>query len=165
MDRNKLRDLQLTQLKKAAKVFLRSQDALPFSVVVKAMTEKEVLPVTTDGRAHKMLLALADSCVQTVASSRYTPFVANRPNDVSVQVEKSLQKELEANNFLVEIPRSVSGKGGGSGYPDRLLVFENEPTYLEVKVSHEENIVQGSARNFFTRRASIPRFNTLHNTC
>ncbi|MGR3914737.1 MAG: hypothetical protein OD918_09540 [Gammaproteobacteria bacterium] len=149
MDKNELRDKQLAQLKEAAKIFLRPQDKLPFSVVVEAMTGKEVLPMTESARDRGMLHVLAESCVRTVASSVRRPFAANRPNDVSAQVEKRLHSELEGENISVETPRSATGRGGGSGYPDRLLMYQDAPSYLEVKVSREQNIDQASARNFF----------------
>lgn len=149
MDENELRDRQLAQLKAAAKIFLRPQDKLPFSVVVEAMTGCEVLPMTGGARDRALLDALAKSCVRTVASSAAHPFAANRPNDVSAQVERRLQEELESEKVEVETPRAASGRGGGSGYPDRLLRHQDFPAYLEVKVSREQNINQQSARNFF----------------
>ncbi|MGR3985381.1 MAG: hypothetical protein OD817_09090 [Gammaproteobacteria bacterium] len=149
MDENELRDKQLAQLKEAAKIFLRPRDKLPFSVVVEAMTGKEVLPMTESAHDRSLLNALAESCVRMVASSVRRPFAANRPNDVSAQVEKRLHTELESDSISVETPRSATGRGGGSGYPDRLLLYQDARTYLEVKVSREQNIDQPSARNFF----------------
>ena len=61
---------------------------------------------------------------------------------------RKLQACLESAGVSVEMPRPASGRSGG-GYPDRLLWRDEKPTYLEVKVSREENIGQGSARNFF----------------
>ena len=63
---------------------------------------------------------------------------------------RKLQACLEGVGVLVEMPSSADGRvRGGSGYPDRLLWRDEKPTYLEVKVSREENIGKGSARNFF----------------
>ena len=148
MSKNDLRDKQLAQLKEAARVFLRPMERLPFSVVVEAMTGHEIFPVDKFGRDQNLLKAVADSCSATVRESVSSPFQANRPNDVSVQVERKLQIHLEKSGISVEMPRARSGRGGG-GYPDRLLWLDNAPSYLEVKVSREQNMHEGSARNFF----------------
>ncbi len=147
MKKNELHEAQLAQLKELARVFLRPMGKLPFAVVVEAMTGHAVLPVDL-ARDGALLDALAKACAQTVADSLRAPITANRPNDVSVQIERRLQKQLESEGALVEMPRAKSGRSGG-GYPDRLLWLDEEPSYLEVKVSREENISQGSARNFF----------------
>ena len=72
---------------------------------------------------------------------------ADRPNEVSTQVEKKLQTHLESAGVLVEMPRAASGRGSGSGYPDRLLWHGETPTYLEVKVS--QDIQKGGLRSFY----------------
>ncbi len=64
--------------------------------------------------------------------------------------------QLESERIRVAKPTSAEGRTPG-GYPDRLLWLGNEPTYLEVKVSREENIDEGSARNFFYQPTSHPK--------
>ena len=149
MKRDDLREKQLAQLKDAARIFLRPMERLPFPVVAEAMTGCAILPMTRRARDRALLSALGGACAATVGESESAPFAANRPNDASVQAERKLQAHLESAGVSVEMPRSASGRGGGGGYPDRLLWHAGEPTYLEVKVSREENISRGSARNFF----------------
>ncbi len=143
-----LREKQLAQLKDAARIFLRPMERLPFPVVVEAMTGHEILPIGESEYDRKLLKAAAAACTAAVRESISAPFRANRPNDVSVQAERKLQAHLENAGVLVEMPRAENGKGGG-GYPDRLLWLDNTPSYLEVKVSREQNMREGSARNFF----------------
>ena len=147
MSKDELRDRQLAQLKEAARIFLRPMERLPFPVVMEAMTGREIFPMTQGAGDLALLSALADACAATTAESAKLPYQANRPNDVSAQVEEKLQARLERAGVSVEMPRAASGRGGG--YPDRLLWHAGEPTCLEVKVSREENIGKGSARNFF----------------
>lgn len=146
MTEEEFRKKQIAQLKETARILLRPAERLPFPVVVEAMTSYEVLPITTSKHDQQLLKALAVACTATVVQSVKNPIQANRPNEVSTQVECLLQVQLEAGETTVEMPRS--GRGGG-GYPDRLLWHEELPSYLEVKVSRESNITQGSARNFF----------------
>ena len=156
MGDDELRDRQLAQLKEAARIFLRPMERLPFPVVMEAMTGREIFPMTQGANDSALLSALADACTATTAESAESPYRANRPNDVSVQVEEKLQAHLERVGVSVEMPRAASGRGGG-GYPDRLLWHAGEPTYLEVKVSREENIGKGSARNFFYQPTGNPK--------
>ena len=149
MSGDDLRDKQLAQLKEASRIFLRPMERLPFPVVVEAMTGCEIFPMTESARDRALLYALADACAAITAESGTAPYRANRPNDVSVQVEAKLQEALERVGVSVETPRPAGGKRSGGGYPDRLLRHDGAPTYLEVKVSREENMGQGSARNFF----------------
>lgn len=156
MKKEDIRDAQLAQLKELAGVFLKPMGRLPFGVVVEAMTGHAILPVSDSANDKMLLDALAKACSQTSADSAQSPIVANRPNDVSVQVERRLQYFLEKEGVNVSIPRPENGRGGG-GYPDRLLWLNKEPSYLEVKVSREENMNQGSARNFFYQPTANPK--------
>ena len=158
MSKDNLRDKQLAQLKAAAKIFLRPMERLPFPVVVEAMTEREIFPMTKSKQDRALLSALADACTATVAESVDAPYRANRPNDVSAQVEEKLQAHLENAGVLVEMPSAAGGgRRGSGGYPDRLLRLGGRPSYLEVKVSREENIGKGSARNFFYQPTRNPK--------
>jgi len=148
-EKDRVMKKQYEQLKEAARVFLRPMEQLPFPVVLEAMTGHQILPMTGSARDKSLLNALAAACISTAKKSLRGGFVANRPNDVSVQVERALQENMEKEGMEVCIPKPVQGKGGGGGYPDRLLVFKGRPSYLEVKVSREQNINVGSARNFF----------------
>lgn len=148
MNPHELRDRQLEQLREAAKIFLKPMERLPFPVVIEAMTGKQVLPILDRAVDTALLDKLAEACITVVAGSRRKKFGANRPNDVSTQVEGKLETALEARGIKVQRPKADQGRSPG-GYPDRLIWHAGEPTYLEVKVSREQNIVQGSARNFF----------------
>lgn len=145
---------QLDQLKEAAKIFLKPMERLPFPVVVEAMTGKQILPIINRSEDKKLLESLSAACIAVVADSQNNIIPANRPNDVSVQVESRLEQCLTTlAQIKVERPRAIEGRSPG-GYPDRLLWYAAEPTYLEVKVSREQNIEQGSARNFFYKPAA-----------
>lgn len=140
---------QIEQLKEAAKIFLKPMEKLPFPVVVEAMTGFELIPcIEENDRA--LIDSLCKSCMKTVKDSGASPIRANRPNDVSVQVENLLLRNLNDFGIKTEKPKPQGGKSGApQGYPDLLLRDGKRPTYLEVKVSRVENISKGSARNFF----------------
>lgn len=160
MKREEIDKKQLEQLKEAARVFLKPIEKMPFSVVVEAMTGYELIPYTEEND-KKLIDDISISCMQTIGDSERSPIIANRPNDVSAQVEKILQKNLIKNKIVAEQPRSAIKKSvSPQGYPDLLLWCEKRPTYLEVKVSRVENIGKGSARNFFyqpTKNSKITR--------
>ena len=124
-------------------------ERLPFPVVVEAMTEFKILPYVEEDDEN-LMTALSGSCIKTINDSERSPIIANRPNDVSTQVEKILQENLTDAGITAKRPKS-KGKSNASpqGYPDLILRDDERPTYLEVKVSRVENISKGSARNFF----------------
>ena len=141
---------ELLQLKEFAKRVLEQTKVLPFPLVVQAMTDHAVYPIRADAEDDiKLLGILSRSCIAAVAHSRENPITTNHPNDVSVHVEKILQNELWHRGAKTEIPQKEKGRSGG-GYPDRIIWLKKDfPSYLEIKVSREENIGAGSARNFF----------------
>ncbi|WOV91547.1 MAG: hypothetical protein R1F54_02530 [Candidatus Zeuxoniibacter abyssi] len=141
MNEEKIREMQFEQLRQAAKIFLRPMDLLPFPVVVEAMTDCRVLPAVN---YRTLLRALAVSCVATVKESQKNPIRKNRPNDVSSPVENILEEKMKINGLQIELFERRR-----EGYPDRFLRSGDDPACLEVKVSREENINQGSPLNFF----------------
>jgi len=149
MKREEIQRKQLEQLKEAAEIFLKPMEKLPFAVVIEAMTGCQLIPyIEEDDR--KLIGSLSESCIKTVSNSEEIPIIANRPNDVSVHVEKILQKNLIKIGISTEKPKSKTKRmASPQGYPDLLLWDGERPSYLEVKVSRVENISKGSARNFF----------------
>jgi hypothetical protein len=148
MTPEELKLLQLEQLKEAAKIFLKPMERLPFPVVIEAMTGKEVLPVLQRPEDLSLLAKLSQACIEAVVISQQNPIAANRANDVSTLIEKLLEVTINKTGLKCECPRPLAGRVPG-GYPDRLVWQADKPTYLEVKVSREQNMDQGSARNFF----------------
>lgn len=148
MTQKEIDKLRLEQLKEAARIFLKPMEKLPFPVVLEAMTGYSILPVVDRPKDWNLLGILSRACIDVVANSKNTVIPANRPNDVSAKVEELLGYELTKNGARVEKPKALKGRSPG-GYPDRIVWIDNEPTYLEIKVSREENIDKGSARNFF----------------
>jgi len=138
---------QLAQLKAAAKILLQPFKNLPFPVVMEAMTGFAIHPLQSQSADTALLKSLADCCVRVCADSHKTPILANRSNDVSVQVERLLEAALNDAGRSASKPHAKAGRSPG-GYPDLVISGDADATYLEVKVSREENINQGSARNF-----------------
>ncbi|MGI9559232.1 MAG: hypothetical protein ACR2NQ_06195 [Thermodesulfobacteriota bacterium] len=149
MERKEVEKKQLEQLKEAAKIFLKPMEKLPFPVVIEAMTGFQLIPYIEEDDSN-IIDALYESCIDTVQHSEANPITANRPNDVSTQVEDILREKLNHFGIKADKPKPKGKKSGSSqGYPDLLLWDDKRPTYLEVKVSRVENIGKGSARNFF----------------
>lgn len=149
MRREEIAEKQLAQLKEAAKIFLKPMEKLPFPVVIEAMSGCRLIPYIEE-EDQKLIGALAGSCINTIIDSEKNPIVANRPNDVSVPVENILRENLIKAGIHADKPKSKAKESRSpQGYPDLLLWDGERPTYLEVKVSMEENISKGSARNFF----------------
>jgi len=85
--RENIDKLQLETLKEAAKIFRGPMERPPFPVVIEAMTGFQVIPYIEEDDGD-LLAVLSAARIKTVNDSEQSPVTANRPNDVSAQVEK-----------------------------------------------------------------------------
>lgn len=114
---------------------IRRFDNLPLWMFVEAITGNRVLPIVPRPADVLLLEKLSQACIETVSESQSKLIRAEREKDLIFQTEKILESVIEKNNLRIDF--------------EGVIWQADEPTYLEVKVSREQNIEQGSARNFF----------------
>jgi hypothetical protein len=125
-----LRQRQLEQLREAARILLKPMERLPFPVVIEAMTGRQVLPILNRPEDRVLLEKLARACMAIVADSRRKTFEANRPNDVSTQVERKLEAALR--NFGIRVERPQAERGRSPEYnANNLEIYRDEAILME----------------------------------
>jgi hypothetical protein len=130
--------------------FLKPIRNLPFPVVVKAMSDKSVLPIDLQCEQDKALIqklvAAAEGCAKAVRSA---PIIRNRPNEVGNDIEPFVIEAAVAQGLRAERPVSKGGKLRSTGYPDIMLYdTDGRPTYLECKI-YGEGSAMTTMRSFY----------------
>lgn len=109
---------------------------LPFPVIVKALAERNVIPIDKANDSDVDLLARLEKTIHICAADlKSKPIRRPRPNEVGNDVETYVMRALPMAGLRAARPTSASGMGKSTGYPDILVRdSQNRPTYLECKV-------------------------------
>lgn len=137
-------------------------ESIPFSEVVRAVSDKRVLPVDSMESVDAALLAaielaLAD-CLEKLNTAEHSIHTIGRVNEVSRPIEDFLQQALDAVDGLeCRVPITAEGEAQRSGYPDlRLLHVESGRVfYIDPKVYKS-----GSERSGFRTFYFEPKLET-----
>ncbi|HSK74050.1 MAG TPA: hypothetical protein VK892_20290 [Pyrinomonadaceae bacterium] len=126
---------RLEQYKDLVSEHFRRLEQVPLSVANEYATGKMILPITKSPSDILLLEKLSQSCIGTAVESKNKPILAGRRNELKFYFERLFEAMLERNGLRIDFEG---------------VIWQNEePTYLEIKVSREQNINQGSARNLF----------------
>lgn len=128
------------ELKDALAQVLHLNRGIPFSAVIKALANHIVIPVNRDLIEDVALIAKLDKAIRLCASwLKEKPIERPRPNEVGNDVESFVLDALKDVGFRAERPRSGTGRGKATGYPD-LLFFDDSgrPSYLECKTFSDD---------------------------
>jgi hypothetical protein len=119
--------------------FLKPVKNIPFSLIIKSMCGRTILPMDVDSAEDSALVAqLARVAALAGELVRANPIRRNRPNEVGNDVESYVVTAATSVGFTAARPKTASGRGRSTGYPDILLVGEDgRPTYLECKIFGE----------------------------
>ena len=133
---------RLDVLEQALAQMLKPVKGIPFSVIVKSLAERQVIQIDRSNAADIELLKKLGKAIQLCAVElKSNPIRRPRPNEVGNDVETYVMRALAQAGLNAERPKSKSGMGKSTGYPDILVRSdENRPTYLECKI-----FAQGSA--------------------
>lgn len=128
--------------------FLKPVKALPFSLIVKSMSGHDVLPVEHDQAADQALVQmLVDVAKLTGKLVSEKPIRRSRPNEVGNDIEAYVIEAATKLGLSAERPKTSSGKGKTTGYPDIILREQDGRwTYLECKIF-------GEGKQFTTMRS------------
>lgn len=127
---------RLTVLESLLAQMLKPVRGIPFSVIIKSLSEKEVIKFDTKDAADAALLARLKTAIRLTATEvQKSPIRRPRPNEVGNDIEAFTMRGLAAAELMAERPTSEKGYGKSTGYPD-ILVFDEakRPTYLECKI-------------------------------
>ena len=122
------------RLEAALAQFLQPMKGIPFEVVIQALCGAVVEkfdPHTDDNRVA--LASIVDAMRDACRAVQATPIKRPRPNEVGNDMEPFVIAALKARGMNAAAPKTKSGKGKTTGYPDVKIETDGLPIYLEVK--------------------------------
>jgi hypothetical protein len=116
--------------------FLRPVRGIPFNIIVRALSGRQLLRFERRQPDDAALLTSLKRAIKVCARDlRDRPIRRPRPNEVGNDVESYVLAALNAGGLQAERPRSAGGKSKAAGYPDLLILDgANRPSYLECKI-------------------------------
>jgi hypothetical protein len=133
----------------------------PFYQVIEKLYGYRVLPLPEAGRPA-LLAALKPAfelVCQTVAAR---PISRERPNEVGNDMEPFVRDALNSSGFQARAPRTKSGGGKSTGYPDLDVIWPGNESYpgtefyLEIKTYAAKNKYT-TQRSFYLSPAADPK--------
>jgi hypothetical protein len=127
---------RLVILEQALAQMLKPIKGIPFSVIVKSMSEKQVIQIDKNNSADKRLIKAIEEAISICAADlKSSPIRRPRPNEVGNDVEAYVMRALLQSGLNASRPTSKAGLGKATGYPDIILQdAEKRDTYLECKI-------------------------------
>ncbi len=125
-------------------------DALLHELIVEHYGLK-VIPWAGEG-SEMMRSALQ---AMSIRFHRSAPEV-DRMNEVGLQIEQMLMEALDAQGAQVQRPRTRSGRGQSSGYPDLWMQWQGQSFYVEVK-TFSSHTLRSSQRTFYFSVSEDPK--------
>lgn len=141
---------RLRVLEQALAQMLKPVKGIPFSVIVKSLADRQVIQISKTDEADVELIKRLEKTIQYCAADlKSDPIERPRPNEVGNDVEAYVMRALPKAGLKAERPKSLTGQGKSTGYPDILVRDEkNRPTYLECKIFTEKS-AETTMRSFY----------------
>lgn len=122
------------RLEAALAQFLKPMKGIPFEVVIQALcgTSVERFDPESDSN-RKSLESIINAMRKTCQVVQANPIKRPRPNEVGNDMEPFVIDALKAQGMKAAAPKTKSGKGKTTGYPDVKIETNGIPIYIEVK--------------------------------
>ena len=122
------------RLEAALAQFLQPMKGIPFEVVIQALCGATVERFDPDAGGNRAALAsIVDAMREACRTVQANPIERPRPNEVGNDMEPFVINALKAQGMEAAAPKTKSGKGKTTGYPDVRIKTDTAPIYLEVK--------------------------------
>lgn len=145
------------QLEAALAQFIRPMRGIPFEVIVKALCNVEVLKFDPKKEVCRTLLDRISEAMRVAGyKARKSSIERPRPNEVGNDMESFVIAGLNSVGMTAAPPRTRSGRGKSTGYPDVLIQTNPTPVYLEVKTYAAENH-DTTQRSFYMSPTDDPK--------
>ena len=127
---------RLTALEAVLAQMLRPVRNVPFSVIIRSLSEQRVIPLDLQEPQDQAIIRKLEQMIATcVAELKAKPIVRPRPNEVGNDVEAYVMRALVESGLHATRPTSSTGRGQSTGYPD--IMFKDavgRDFYLECKI-------------------------------
>lgn len=122
------------RLEAALAQFLQPMKGIPFEVVIQALCGAQVEKFDLDADSNRAALtSIVDAMREACRAVQANPIERRRPNEVGNDMEPFVINALKAQGMKAAAPKTKSGRGKTTGYPDVKIVTNGLPIYLEVK--------------------------------
>jgi hypothetical protein len=137
-------------LENTVKTITKPLREIPFPVVIKALTGRQVLSIDKDSKnCRELLQRLATGVSMACKNARKVGIQTRRPNEVGNRIEPFVREALTSMGMVATVPITRSGRPKKFGYPDIFIKdINNTICYLECKTYNIENI-DSSFRAFY----------------
>lgn len=133
-------EAKVEELKNALAQVLSLKKGIPYKTVIMALANQTVIPINPNSAEDHALIVKLDRAIRLCAERlKEKPIERPRPNEVGNDVESFVMDALKSIGYRVERPRSGTGKGKATGYPDLLFFDDSQrPSYLECKIFSDD---------------------------
>lgn len=122
------------RLEAALAQFLKPMKGIPFEVVIQALCGATVKRFDLKAHANqKTLDKIVEAMRKTCLTVQANPIERSRPNEVGNDMEPFVINALKGHGMDAAAPKTKSGKGKTTGYPDIKITGLTVPIFLEVK--------------------------------
>jgi len=122
------------KLEDALAKFIKPIKGLPFEVIIKALCNTAVLEFDPSNKDSQEQLKAIRTAMQHVCKTvQEKPIQRPRPNEVGNDMEPFVINALRDLGLNANAPKTNSGKGKSTGYPDVRIETDGYPIYFEVK--------------------------------
>jgi len=137
--------------------FIRPIKGIPFEVIMRSLCSASVIKFdTTEGKNDQTLELIAKAMRAVCRAIQKDPIQRPRPNEVGNDIEPFVINMLKQRGLNASPPKTTTGKGKATGYPDVKIEMSGLPIYLEVKTyaikSHKTTM-----RSFYLSPSDDPK--------
>jgi len=137
--------------------FLQPMKGIPFEVVIKSLYGARVLPFDNQQSSHQELLRQLVQGMRSVCQAvQRNPIERPRLNEVGNDFEPFVIEALKQLGLDAAAPKTKSGKGKSTGYPDVRIKTTIGPVFLEVKTYAAANH-DTTQRSFYLSPTDEPK--------
>ena len=144
-------------LEKILANFLEPMKGIPFEIIIRALYGVTVEKFDKDAswsiRVMHLIVESMRSACYTVQSN---PIEKPRPNEVGNAMEPFVIQSLKDKGLNAASPKTKTGKGKSTGYPDILLEIDDKRIFIEVKTYAAANY-KTTQRSFYLSPTDDPK--------
>jgi len=130
---------------------------LPVGIAIEGITGFKVIPLDDSKEDRELVEKLCRAARELIKLSQEKPIRTSRVNELGNNIEEPLLNACNAVGLSATWPKSATGTGGRSGYPDIAIDIDGDrPTYLEAKVVGEGK-EKSTFRSFYLSPSENPK--------
>ncbi|HHW58721.1 MAG: hypothetical protein WBH58_08075 [Bacteroidales bacterium] len=154
----------IKELEETISQFIKPLKNIPFKIVLKAISECELIPFDKNNPKDKQLLDDLIKAATIATNNAYEKGIfTRRENEVGNHIEPFVIDALNQIGLVASRPKTKEGKKKATGYPDIFLEDRNgRPNYIECKTYNERNYQTTQRSFYFSPAERTADFKVIH---